>query len=231
MAMKTVSLIVRAFVEGKRRNLSPEEAKQLGLAGTFYMRWEEDGKDVWRSVGKDGSAARMAAIRKEREFRGLSSIQAEITLVDAIETYLGGVRTSNGEKAYKRARWLLDLFAKVVKVTYLHEITSDVLISFMTYLKDNGKSPKTMRDRVGSIQTFLQARGMKKLEIKLPKVTKKLVDCYTENEINRMLAVADEDERFLILFLLATGVREQEAAHMTWSDVKLEAHEIHVTAK
>ena len=37
--MKTVSLVVRAVVDGKRVNLSPEQAKARNLSGTFYMRW------------------------------------------------------------------------------------------------------------------------------------------------------------------------------------------------
>lgn len=56
-------------------------------------------------------------------------------------------------------------------------------------------------------------QGIPKLMKKgdLPKVTKKIVDCYTEEEVCKMLRVADEDERFLIQFLLATGVRNSLA--------------------
>jgi integrase len=63
----------------------------------------------------------------------------------------------------------------------------------------------------------------------LPKVTKRINDCYTEAEVVAMLAVADEDEAFLINFLIATGMREQEAAHTTWNDVK--GTFVRVTAK
>jgi integrase len=44
-----------------------------------------------------------------------------------------------------------------------------------------------------------------------------------------MLAVATEDERFLIMFLLHVGVREQEAAHAEWSD--FDGNSFNVTAK
>jgi hypothetical protein len=49
--MKNVSLVVRAVVDGKRVNLSHEHAKAKGLAGTFYVRWSEDGKEKWQVVG------------------------------------------------------------------------------------------------------------------------------------------------------------------------------------
>lgn len=127
----------------------------------------------------------------------------------------------------------MELFSSVINKTYLDEITRDTLFRFMSYLKENGKSAKTLRDRIGSIETFLLRQGTPKLMKKgdLPKVTKKIVDCYTEEEVSKMLAVADGDERFLIQFLLATGVREQEAAHMTWDDVKIGSRSVRVTAK
>ncbi len=56
--MNAVSSVVRATVDGKRVNLSPEQAKARNLPGTFYMRWTEGGKDKWVSVGKDASAAK-----------------------------------------------------------------------------------------------------------------------------------------------------------------------------
>ena len=43
--MKSVSLVVCAVVDGKRVNLSPEQAKARGLAGTFYMRWSKGGRE------------------------------------------------------------------------------------------------------------------------------------------------------------------------------------------
>ncbi|MGD0909338.1 MAG: tyrosine-type recombinase/integrase [Candidatus Acidiferrales bacterium] len=118
-------------------------------------------------------------------------------------------------------------------LSFSQKFTKDHLIAFMTHLKDKGKSCKALRDRIGSIEVFLRSRGLPKFIKKgdLSKVTKKLVDCYTEDEFNRMLAVADEDESFLLQFLPRTGVRKQKAAHMTWDDVKLDEHKVLVTAK
>ena len=44
---KTASLVVRAIVDGKRKNLSPDQAKQLGVKGTYYLRtWEDVVSDL-----------------------------------------------------------------------------------------------------------------------------------------------------------------------------------------
>jgi integrase len=46
-----------------------------------------------------------------------------------------------------------------------------------------------------------------------------------------MLGVANDEERFLVQFLLTTGMREQEAAHTEWDDVTWERTVIRVAAK
>ena len=43
--MKSVNLVVRAKINGKRKNLSPEHVKTLGLSGTYYLRTWEGGKE------------------------------------------------------------------------------------------------------------------------------------------------------------------------------------------
>ena len=86
--MKAVNLVVRVDINGKRKNLSPEQAKSLGLTGTFYIRTWEGGKEKWKAVGTDCSQARMAVLRKEREFSGQSVIATSPTLREAIDTFL-----------------------------------------------------------------------------------------------------------------------------------------------
>src|ERR1022692_3589720 len=103
--MKTVSLVVRAVVDGKRINLSPEQAKARNLSGTFYMRWSEGGKEKWVSVGKDASAARVAAIRKEREFRGIAVTTSEITLQEAIDAFILERTASQDASSVRRWQW------------------------------------------------------------------------------------------------------------------------------
>jgi hypothetical protein len=50
--MRSVALVVRAVVDGKRLNLSPEQAKARNLSRTSYMRGAEGGKEKWARVGK-----------------------------------------------------------------------------------------------------------------------------------------------------------------------------------
>jgi integrase/recombinase XerD len=197
----------------------------------FYLRYTLGGKRKWENVGPDITVALSEQRARQAMLDNVKREEPETrkSLAKAITAYLFEVRTKRGEKAEKRAKWLLELFATVTKKQFVDEITRDTMIHFMAYLKDNGKSPKTQRDRISSIETFLGRKLMTKGD--LPKVTKKIVDCYTEEEVNKMLAVATPDERFLIQFLLATGVREQEAAHTVWRDIKWNGKVLRVSAK
>jgi hypothetical protein len=138
MAMKTVSLIVRAVVDGKRVNLSPQQAKAKGISGTFYMRWSEGNKEKWVSVGKDASAARVAVIRKEREFRGLSVITSETTLKEAIDAFILERTASQDASSVRRWEWELNRFATVTGKTYLRDIDRDDVFAYWNAFKADG---------------------------------------------------------------------------------------------
>jgi integrase/recombinase XerD len=82
-----------------------------------------------------------------------------------------------------------------------------------------------VRNRVDFFQIFLHHFGLPSL-LKgkdLPKYTEKQVRAYNDLELEKMFDHATQDESDLLRFLLCTGVREQEAQFVHWSDVDLEA--------
>jgi integrase/recombinase XerD len=208
-----------------------------GELGSYYLRFTLDGTRKWESVGTDLNIAitemhaRQALISNGN---GASPVSTRRAIATAIKAYLQEVHTLRGQRSMEGDKWLLELFAAVTKKTYMDEVTRETLFFFMAYLKNEGKSPKTIRCRLSSIETFRKKQGFPKLLLQgdLPRVTKKLAkDCYTEDQVTRMFAAADPDERFLLQFLLVTGTREQEAAHTYWEDVDFTRNEVRVTAK
>jgi integrase/recombinase XerD len=241
--MATVKVFVRYRVNGSRKTTPAVFAAPMRLAapparGVFWLRWYADGRQVWKCAGTEPDKALMLRKKHQDEIdkatasaaQSVSSPAGE-TLRHAIEKYKANVLTVRGNKAYRRVNSLLEDFSAGVGKTYLDEITRDTLMDFQRWLKDKGRSPKTIRDRLSSIQTFLLSCDIPYLLKKgdMPKVIKRLKDCYTVAQIEAMLAVATPDERFLILFLLHLGVREQEAAHAEWSDFN--GNSFNVTAK
>jgi integrase len=210
-----------------------------GGHGSYYLRYTLDGKRKWESVGTDlRLALDECKARQALVTNGQGTSPAPVTarkaVQDAIAAYLREVKTLRGERSMSRDKWLLDLFSATVNKTYMDEITRETLFFFMAFLKNEGKSPKTIRCRLSTIETFRVKQGFPRLLMKgdLPRSTKKLKkDCYTVAEVDSLMAAADPDERFLLQFLLATGTREQEAAHTYWEDIDFKRKELRITAK
>ena len=130
--------------------------------GPYYLRYTQDGKRKWECVGPELALALNEQCNLQTALdRGKPSEQAEDlkSLSRSIESYLSEVRTRRSEKAAKRTRWLLELFASATKKHYLDEITRNTLFLFIAYLADvlfdgmmrRGQSDSRQRPRpVGS---------------------------------------------------------------------------------
>jgi integrase/recombinase XerD len=222
--MNTVSLVVRATVDGKRINLSPEQAKARNLSGTFYMRWTEDGKDKWVSVGKDASAAKVAVICKEREFRGIAFTTSEVTLQEAIDAFILERTASQDASSVRRWQWELARFASVAGKTYLREIDREDFFAYWNLYKARGAKPRTIYNRIQSLLTFLKNRDIVGLlkSNEMPSFDEKDVDYYTENnptELTDFFAACKPEERLAFIFFLYSGCHEREVMFACWNDI------------
>jgi hypothetical protein len=56
-------------------------------------------------------------------------------------------------------------------------------------------------------------------------------DPYTVEEVQALLRVGNEDERLLVRFLVGTGCRDQEVAHLRWEDIDWNQKTIWIHAK
>ena len=81
------------------------------------------------------------------------------------------------------------------------------------------ESPKA-RDGRGILRRneMPRANKAKKLREAKAKLTQTVI-IYLDEEITAMLSAATKDEADLVKFLLETGVRDKEAAHVEWSDI------------
>jgi len=60
---------------------------------------------------------------------------------------------------------------------------------------------------------------------------KEVINKYSEEELNALLAVSDEDEADLIHSFLRTGCRDEEIVYLHWTDIKFARQEIKVSDK
>jgi integrase len=68
-------------------------------------------------------------------------------------------------------------------------------------------------------------------KIKRLKVTAKNPDFLSEDQVSAVLSAADPRVRPMIQFLIFTGMRKGEMAHLEWTDIKWKRRQIHIQPK
>jgi integrase len=119
------------------------------------------------------------------------------------------------------------------KKEFLDDVKGADLISFGVYLEEKkGLGGRTCWNGVNAIRIFMR-KGYGKPRLvsdeDMPDYNEKDVDSYDEDELKELFNACDPDEKVLFTVFLQTGMREQEVAHLYWSDIGKEA--IRVTAK
>ena len=137
-------------------------------------------------------------------------------------------------------------------VRLIHEITADVLKQHETYLfkamprRKRGDQINTIANRFRFLSVFLAKNGIKMSKARnatpddkglldwsdMPRErAKEQVNKYTEEEINALLEVADEDEADLIHTFLRTGCRDEEVVYLHWPDINFKLQEVKISDK
>jgi integrase len=87
--------------------------------------------------------------------------------------------------------------------------------------------------RVARIMSFLKAQGVRGLVGKndWPRFTEEEPEIYEQEELDKLFAACDPEERLWFEFFLMTGMREQEVMYAYWSDVNIGHATVKVTHK
>src|SRR5207245_9095815 len=107
---------------------------------------------------------------------------------------------------------------------YLADIDRKDLLKFSAFLRDVKKqSPRSVYNKFENIMTFLKAQGVRGLVGKndWPRFVEEEPEVYEREELEKLFAVCDEEERLWYEFFLMTGMREQEVMHCSWADINL----------
>lgn len=107
------------------------------------------------------------------------------------------------------------------------DLTSDKLKAFESDLLDAGLSARSVTGYHRVLKTFASfclqegySRDETILQVVGPKLEQHEPESFTPEEEKRLLAAADnERDRLLVAFMLATGLRLQEVAHVTIDDI------------
>lgn len=253
-----VTLLARLKVDGAwgfervltEKNGRPCEPRPIKYASCYYLRYvDENGKRVTEPVGSDFDAARTAFLNRETkheaEKRGVAVVLPDENpdrrnITEAIAAFLKNMQTLDRAPStvysYTRA---LELFRESCHKVYLDELTKQDVFDYIEHIKatcpsrDHGQRNGTLRVRLQFLKTFVQEFGVKfpLAKKEWPKVQETDAVAFESAEVKQLLSAATIDEADLILCLLCTGFRDNEVAHMFYSDIDFDSASVNIYSK
>lgn len=235
--MAKIRVYQRETIDGKRKYVPGVKTanKKFQPGSNYYLRYSLNGKRVWKLIG-DASEVPGALRDLQFELAGgqlatkLSPPEDAVrtpstSLTIAIADYLTEVKAHRSHKTHLAYSKTLTLFMESCSKPTVAAIDRKDLMNFILFLKTQGSGKRTVRNRIDFLQIFLHKMGLPSVLTgsDLPKFTRKTVKAYNREQIAKMYAVADQDERDLILWLLGTGGREGDTMFVRWTDVDLVA--------
>jgi integrase/recombinase XerD len=222
------------FVDGKQE-VHPE--------GAYYLEWRNGLHRVRVSVGKDVAEAAAKRHRKEAE---LNAVNSGVTIVSpaaqdgrrslptTIADYLAEIKLTKKPKTHSAYSTALEYFQESCPKFCLEDLDRKDLLKFAAFLRDDKEqAQRSCWNKFSNVMTFLKAQGIRGLAGKndWPRYTEEEPEVYEQEELDRLFAVCDAEERLWYEFFLMTGEREQEVMYTEWRDINLVGSIVRVTHK
>ncbi len=200
----------------------------------YYARYtDQNGKERWISLDttkKHIAMIRLREVNRELEQRGSGRQTERVTVADAVAQYFERTAASGQHKTLTQSRYrgILRRFGMYCHRAGVHHLC-DLRSSHIEDYKDGRLkevAAATVNTELRTISSFcsktktlgwLDANPVSGIE--KPRVREKKIRVYTDNEVDRILEAANDDDRPVWVLLLNTGLREQELTHLTWADV------------
>jgi len=198
--------------------------------GSFYLNFHEAGRRIRQSVGTDATKTANAARAKERDLvfqaKGGTLIAPAAknrqTLAEAAAEWLEEISLHKKPATYVAYEKALQYFLESCGKMYVSEVDRKDMLQYSAFLRDEkGHSPRSVFNRFKSTMGFLKSYGVKGLvrTEDWPRYTATAVETYSKEDLAKLFAVCEPDERLFFEFLLVTGFRKQEAEHAEWDDI------------
>lgn len=259
MANPTVSLHYHCRAEtgwrrfpaafGRNGKIRPRYA-QVGKAqiryeqGHYELRLTEDGKRIWQNVGEDAATAQA---QREIMAKRLAAQAAASEAGLKVDIDAERPRLAEKAKAYRQRQEargksesvitfdnVIDDFKAIAKITYLDELTEEIVLRWYAALRKRGNSDRTINNKHTSLFGFLRWAGVetRKLAAKAPRYTEKAVEIYSTEQLKAFFACIKNDyHRIVFETLLKTGMRMQEAMFLEWHEIDFARGTIRVSEK
>jgi integrase len=229
--------------------------------GQYKVRWLENGKPRFDSVGNDPDAALMALNRREKALAAIAAgVEVKSTdgkqrhrISDAAAQYLAFVKENHSHKTWLAYSRNIKLFQESCPKTFLDQIDRADVLEFITACRKQvsprtgeAVGDRTVHNTFQNVNTFFlqnplqqvtpESMGFtrdqwKTLWNKTLTYVEQEVREYSEEETKELFDACNDDEWLVWNFFLVTGMREQEVANCAWSDFNPSQGTVSVTKK
>ena len=210
--------------------------------GAYYLEWREGSKRVRLSVGKDPADASARRQRKEAELNAVNNGVSVVSdgqnghrsVAAAVAEFLDETKLTKKPKTLAAYSTALAYFVESCHKLNLEEIERRDLLKFSAFLRhDKEQAPRSVYNKFENLMSFLKAQGIRGLVGKndWPRFTEEEPEIYEKEELGKLFAACDAEERLWYEFFLMTGMREQEVMYTYWSDVNVAASTVRVSHK
>jgi integrase/recombinase XerD len=211
--------------------------------GAYYLEWRDGSKRVRLSVGKDAADATARRLRKEAELNavnnGVSVVpengdNAHRSIASAVADFLDETKLTKKPKTLAAYTTALNYFTASCPKLYLQDIERKDLLKFCAFLRDEKEqAARSVYNKFENVMTFLKANGIRGLVGKndWPRYTEEEPEIYEPEDLGKLFAACDAEERLWFEFFLMTGMREQEVMYTYWSDINFAHATVRVSHK
>ncbi|MGC2610579.1 MAG: tyrosine-type recombinase/integrase [Candidatus Sulfotelmatobacter sp.] len=211
--------------------------------GSYYISWYAGKRLMRLSVGKDASTATARRLQKEAELNATNNgleVMPENgdnggrSLAGAATDFLEETKLTKKPKTLAAYKTALGYFQESCRKPYLEDIERRDLLKFAAFLRDEkGQAPRSVHNKFETVITFLKANNIRGIVGKndWPRFTEEEPEIYEQEELDKLFAACDEEERLWYEFFLMTGMREQEVMYTYWTDVNIAHATVHVRHK
>ncbi len=146
------------------------------------------------------------------------------TLAEELKQFLSNTVDRGSLEAAEVYKLACNEFLQMTGRQYADEIVPEDISKFHRALQQRGMSKRTVSNRHSSVKALLLYLHYNTKQLpKPPKFDKTLPEINTDAELAVLFAaVTSPKENLLYRLMVQTGVREQEAMHLEWSDIHAE---------
>ena len=233
-------------VIGKNGRLKPGFALVAGVErhfpeGRYQIRCYEGSRMIYKDAGEQGSDALAERDRAARLLLAKEAVQAagvkieaqdeRIHLRRALDKFIVATQDRGSTEAAEVYQSAAEEFMTITGAVYADEITPELISKHQGALRKRGLADRTVANRHNRLMAFLRYLKLdtKALAPTKPRYEEALPEVYDEEELRQFFTACDDPKLALAYeLLLKTGMREQEAIHLTWASVDFDRRVLRV---